>query len=274
MGFKEGAARHVAIIGFGEVGACFARGLLDSGVARIIVYSADTVDAKNRLSDFDDRGAKILLASKIEDAVRSARIVFVAVPCTATLSVAQKLASVIGEGTLVADLCTASPDTKRSCAHAVEAAGCRYLDVALMETVSRAGIRTPALASGNSVWEDIGSLRALGMEVDVFEGGPGAAMTVKLCRSVFMKGVAALAIETSRIARIRGVEDEVFKTLGESFDGVDTVAYLKHLMNAADAHAARQAAEAAEALEMEHASGFEGLMTEATVSVLSGLLYA
>ena len=75
---------------------------------------------------------------------------------------------------------------------------CRFADVALIGTVPATGLATPALASGAAPQRFAELFRPLGMPVDVVGEHPGDAAGLKLLRSVFMKGVAAAAIEASR----------------------------------------------------------------------------
>ena len=69
------------------------------------------------------------------------------------------------------------------------------------------GLRTPALASGPGASAFAAALGPLGMPVEVVSEAPGDAATLKLLRSVFMKGLAAAAIESHRAADAAGHAD-------------------------------------------------------------------
>ena len=60
------------------------------------------------------------------------------------------------------------------------------------------GLATPALASGAGAERFAELFGPLGMPVEVVGATPGDAAGLKLLRSVFMKGIAAAAIEASR----------------------------------------------------------------------------
>ena len=71
-----------------------------------------------------------------------------------------------------------------------------FVDVALVGVVPSHRARDPALASGAAAERFAELFRPLGMPVEVVGPEPGDAAAIKLLRSVFMKGLAAAAIET------------------------------------------------------------------------------
>ena len=81
-------------------------------------------------------------------------------------------------------------------AHVVGGVGVLFADVALMSPVPGRGLRTPTLVSGPGAVSFSERFSALGMPVDVVGAEPGMAATRKLLRSVFMKGLAAAALES------------------------------------------------------------------------------
>ena len=122
------------------------------------------------------------------------------------LGAAAGVAGELGGDTLYADLNTASPQLKRELAAALPV---RFADVALVGMVPASGLATPALASGAGAERFAELFRPLGMPVEVVGPHPGDAAGLKLLRSVFMKGMAAAAIESLEAARAAGVEDRV-----------------------------------------------------------------
>ena len=112
----------------------------------------------------------------------------------------------------------------------------QFADVALIGVVPSLGLATPALASGAGAERFAELFRPLGMPVEVVGPRPGDAAGLKLLRSVFMKGIAAAAIESLEAARAAGVEDRVHAdiaaVLGEPL--------LERLLSGSRAHAARR----------------------------------
>ncbi len=155
-----------------------------------------------------------------------------AVAVEAALSVSDALAA----GTLYADLNTASPGLKRELAAALTV---QFADVALIGIVPRTGLATPALASGAGAERFAELFGPLGMPVEVVGQRPGDAAGLKLLRSVFMKGIAAAAIEALEAARAAGAEGRVRADIA----GVLGEPLLERLLSGSRDHATRRADE-------------------------------
>ena len=93
----------------------------------------------------------------------------------------------------------------------VEAAGGRYVDVAVMAPVHPRLHRTPLLISGPHVEAAAPALAALGMSASIHEGPVGAASSVKMIRSIMMKGLEALVCECVLAGRKAGVIETVLE---------------------------------------------------------------
>ncbi|MFD0703240.1 hypothetical protein DMP06_09305 [Slackia equolifaciens] len=262
----------IGFVGFGEVGSTFAADLASRQITGIdlVAYSPDyesTVGACKRIG-----GGKVSAAKSLSSAISSAVVVFVAVPCNASKAVFSDLSTFCGHGQMFVDCSSSLPEVKASNASVIESHGGVYMDAAIMETVSRHGIETPVLASGRGVSGVAKVLSELGMQVRIVGGEPGEAAAIKLCRSVFMKGLAALAIEARETSEKYGVQEAVFRSIEQSLGGADIQEYLEQLAVAAVRHARRQLAEVGECLEMERSVGVAGHMAQATMKLYSDLV--
>jgi 3-hydroxyisobutyrate dehydrogenase-like beta-hydroxyacid dehydrogenase len=210
----------VAVLGLGEAGGRIAADLVAAGAD---VNGWDPVA----------RPAGVELAADAPAAVRDADVVLSVNAAAVALEVAEGVARALDGRTLYADLNTSSPGLKRRLAGAVP---CPFADVALVGTVPATGLGTPALASGPGAERFADLLGPLGMPVDVVGPVPGEAAGLKLLRSVFMKGVAAAALESLEAARAAGAEERVradmAAVLGEPL--------LERLLTGSQAHAARR----------------------------------
>jgi 3-hydroxyisobutyrate dehydrogenase-like beta-hydroxyacid dehydrogenase len=112
----------------------------------------------------------------------------------------------LGSDTLWADLNTASPGLKQALAERVSG-GVDVVDVALMSPVPGKGLRTPMLVSGEAADRYAEILAGLGADVAVQPGPVGTAISRKLLRSVFYKGLAAAVVEALRGAEAAGCAD-------------------------------------------------------------------
>lgn len=210
----------VAVLGLGEAGARIATDLIAAGC---VVQGWDPVR----------QPAGIDNASSALDAVRGADVVLSVNAAAVALDVATGVAEELGGDTLYADLNTASPQLKRELAEALPV---RFADVALTGVVPASGLATPALASGEGAESFAELFRPLGMPVEVVGPRPGDAAGLKLLRSVFMKGMAAAALESLEAAKAAGVEDrahaDIAAVIGEPL--------LERLLAGSHAHAARR----------------------------------
>ena len=135
---------------------------------------------------------------------------------------------------LYADLNTSAPQLKRELAAALPV---QFADVALIGIVPGTGLRDPGArlrrrapsASPSSSGRSACPSRWSGQR-------PGDAAGLKLLRSVFMKGIAAAAIESLEAARAAGVEDRVRADIA----GVLGEPLLERLLSGSRAHAARR----------------------------------
>ena len=210
----------IAVLGLGEAGGRIAADLAAAGAD---VLGWDPVA----------RPAGLAAAADARTAVRDADVVLSVNAAVVALEVAEGVVDALDDGTLYADLNTSSPGLKRELAGTVP---CLFADVALVGTVPATGLETPALASGSGARRFAELLGPLGMPVEVVGPEPGDAAGLKLLRSVFMKGVAAAAIESLAAARAAGAEERVrvdmTAVLGEPL--------LARLLAGSQAHAARR----------------------------------
>jgi 3-hydroxyisobutyrate dehydrogenase-like beta-hydroxyacid dehydrogenase len=211
---------EVAVLGLGEAGGRIAADLAAAGCA---VRGWDPVA----------RPAGIDTTPDASSAVRGAEIVLSINAAAVALEVAGGVAGSLADDAVYADCNTSSPALKRALATSVPAC---FADVALVGTVPTLGLRTPALVSGSGAERFAELFRPLGMPVDVVGSAAGDAAGLKLLRSVFMKGLAAAAIESVEAARAAGAEEwvraDIASVIGEPL--------LERLLTGSRAHAARR----------------------------------
>jgi 3-hydroxyisobutyrate dehydrogenase-like beta-hydroxyacid dehydrogenase len=89
------------------------------------------------------------------------------------------------------------------------------------------------------------------------------ASAIKMCRSVMIKGLEALVIESYTTARAYGVEDHVLPTLQETFPSIDWAQQGAYFFSRVVQHGQRRAEEMRESANTVREAGFEPLMTAA-----------
>jgi 3-hydroxyisobutyrate dehydrogenase-like beta-hydroxyacid dehydrogenase len=170
----------------------------------------------------------------------------------------------LASGAVYADLNTAAPALKRELATLVENSGARFADVALLGPVPTRGLGTAVLASGSGAQAFADLVGPLGMPVTVVSDQAGDAAAMKLVRSVFMKGLAASAVESMRAAEAAGyadwLADEIADVIGRPL--------LERLLEGSERHAARRVDEMEAAVELLRELGVEPRIATASVALL------
>ena len=126
---------RVAILGLGEAGSVYAREFLAAGCE---VYGYD------RREVVAPQG--VHLAATAAEAATGASVVLSLTTAAGAEEAAGAVAGVLGRGTVYADLNAGSPECKRAVAALLD--GALMADVGVLAPVARAGLATPALASG------------------------------------------------------------------------------------------------------------------------------
>jgi 3-hydroxyisobutyrate dehydrogenase-like beta-hydroxyacid dehydrogenase len=229
---------RVAVLGLGEAGSAIGADLAAAGVE---VLAWDPV--------VDEPPDAVQWAGSAAAAVANATVVLSVNAAAVALEVARELAPALSPGQLYADLNTAAPSLKVQLAHELRLTGALFVDVALMAPVPGTGLRTPGLASGPGAARFVELFGRLGMPVEVVGEEPGHAAARKLLRSVFMKGIAAAAIESLAAARAEGCEEWLQGELAEVLQGADA-ALLERLLTGSRRHASRRRHEMDAAAEM------------------------
>jgi 3-hydroxyisobutyrate dehydrogenase len=234
----------VAVLGLGEAGSRYAADLLAEGIA-VAGYDPACPAPPPRLA----RYRALRLATSPDDAVRSAGVVLSLNAADVAERVAHDAAPGMREGSVYADLNTSSPQTKRRTGSALDGTGALFADVAVLAPVPRAGLRTPLAVSGPGRQKLAHFLEPFGVPVE--DAGPdtGAAAGRKLLRSVFMKGLAAVVIESLDIAARAGLEDWTRRQIVSELTSADE-ALVTRLIEGTYAHAGRRLE------EMRAADGF------------------
>jgi 3-hydroxyisobutyrate dehydrogenase-like beta-hydroxyacid dehydrogenase len=252
----------IAFIGFGEAAAAFA-----AGSPGVRAYDLKTDAAETRAAKLADytRHDVIGVASAAE-AVRDADTVLSLVTADQALPAARHAAGLLHAGALWLDMNSVAPDTKRAAARAIEAAGGRYVDVAVLAPVHPQGLAVPLLVSGPHAEAGAAQLRAIGFtNVRIIVGGVGKASAIKMIRSVMIKGLEALTAEWILAAEAAGIRDEAVAALNASWPGTDWAAKADYNLERMMVHGLRRAAEMEEVLKTLDALGTGSAMTRGTV---------
>ena len=103
------------------------------------------------------------------------------------------------------------------------------------------------------------------MSVRVIEGPVGAASSIKMIRSIMVKGLEALSAECVLAAVAAGVEDEVLGSLLKSHPGTDWPRAAAYNFERSIAHGERRAAEMEEVAKTLADLGLFSDVTQGTI---------
>lgn len=251
---------RVALIGFGEVGQILAADLAEAGVADIAVYDllfADPDSAPSRaLSRLPVRAGVHAV-----NAVRGAELVISAVTAASDLDAARAAAGGLESGAFYLDLNSASPVMKQQAAAIVDDAGGRYVEAAVMTPFPPKRIASPMLLGGPHAAAFLERAETMGFDAELFSNTVGRASATKMCRSVMIKGIEALLIESMVTARAHGVEKEVLASLSDLLPVGDWEKLAQYMISRALEHGTRRAEEMRESARTVAEAGLDPLMT-------------
>lgn len=261
---------RIGIIGFGEVGSSFARGLITAGAGDIVAYDAPPGPTERRLAL--RRADELGLALAFDPAALADReILFSSVTQDAADSAAATVAPHVAADAIYADVNSLSPEMKAAVGGRLDAVPGRFVDVAIMGAPAFDLHRVPLLAAGRRAGELAARLAPFGTGIRVVGPEPGRAAAVKILRSILTKGLETLLVEALTAARRHGVEAEVLDSFLEIFDRRPALEFVDFLVRSDTVHSGRRALEAAQSADTVAAVGLEPAMSRAVAARLSQL---
>ncbi|HZY15873.1 MAG TPA: NAD(P)-binding domain-containing protein, partial [Ramlibacter sp.] len=186
--------QRLGIVGYGEVGKTFALGL-QAQVAQVAAWDLKFADAAAAQQDHA-RQHGVRACGSLQQVCEASELVISCVTASSTLAVAEEAARFLRPGSIFLDLNSASPGTKQRAAAAIDARGGHYVEAGVMTSVPPYGIRVPMLLGGARAGELAVLLAQWGMDARVVSDRLGTASAIKMCRSVMIKGLEALVIES------------------------------------------------------------------------------
>ncbi len=256
----------VALVGFGEAGQSLATAAKwqDQATAFDKKTLGDRFVAGAKLADYAAAGIIDSLTS--DEAVSSSLVILSLVTADQALSAAEEAARSIRDGAFYLDGNSVAPQTKAAAAQMIERAGAHYVDMAIMAPVVASGLSVPILVSGALALQAQAALRNLGFDrVDVAGNEVGRASSIKMIRSVIVKGIEALTAECVTAAERAGVLAEVLASLDASSAPATWAERADYNLDRMMVHGLRRAAEMEEVVKTLDALGTGAAMTRGTV---------
>ena len=253
---------RIGIIGYGEAGRAFGAGLAGAG-ATVATYDilAPTPDGAGIRANAAADGVAVYATAA--QAIDGAGIVLSLVPADAARTVAIEAAGHLQAEQLFMDMNSVSPREKETGAAIVEAAGARYVEATIMAPVVENGVASEVLLAGPAAAQAQEILVPYGMVLAVVGDRFGAAAAVKLCRSVIVKGIEAIVVESMLAARQYGADGAVLASLQKSDPEIDWAARADYVFERVLRHGRRRAAEMRFAGEAVSDAGYPPRLSDA-----------
>jgi 3-hydroxyisobutyrate dehydrogenase-like beta-hydroxyacid dehydrogenase len=235
----------IAVIGLGEAGGLIARGLKEQG-ANVIGFDAAKI-----------RNSPVPVAESIEEAVLGAKIIISLNSSSASIKVAQQVASILEAGAIYCDLNTGTPSLKRRLSEIMPAGS--FVDVAVMKPVPGLNEKVPLSVAGLGAKSLMKLLEGYDLDLTFVSEVAGDAAARKLLRSILAKGMAAVAIDYLWAAKEMGLEDWALEEIFTEFDNSSAQTVQRYL-NGTAKHAKRRQVEMGDVVEMLAEAGYESPM--------------
>ena len=265
----------IALLGFGEAGSNIARGLAAEGGWRgeskpgdnaprrvIAIDPALDKDARGTALGKEARRLDVAISDRYTEALSEADLVICAVQGEHALDAAKSAAPLLKPGAHYLDLCTVTGKMSDEDRAAIESGRGRYVDVAVMGGFFKSGIKAPMLIAGTDAEPVVAWMNANGFVTTYLGPKPGSASSVKMLRSVIMKGIEALAVESFVAAERQGILKEVMGCMGD-VDAVTFSAQLAMLAQTHIVHAERRWEEMGLVAQTLRETGVDPVMTTA-----------
>jgi 3-hydroxyisobutyrate dehydrogenase-like beta-hydroxyacid dehydrogenase len=256
---------QIALVGFGEVGGIFGRDLAAAGLAVSVYDILLRAEPSRSLMLAKAKSANVLACETLTEAVRAAELVISAVTASSALEVAQSAAPLLRDGQIYLDINSVSPETKREIARAFDESPAIFIEAAVMAPVSPQRLKVPMLIGGANAAAVAPRLQAIGLIVKPVSDRVGVASAIKMCRSIIIKGLEAITVESMLTARRYGAEEHVLASLAATYPSMGWDGPLPdYLISRVAEHGKRRAAEMREAAQAVADAGLEPLTALAT----------
>jgi len=257
--------RQIALIGFGEVGGIFGSDFAAAGL-RVSIFDILLNGEPARSETLAKaKSAKVRACDTLQEALQSADLIISAVTASSAGAVAGNAAPFLRAGQIYLDINSVSPDTKLEIARTLSESPAAFVEAAVMAAVSPQRLKVPMLLGGAHAATAAERLQAIGMNVKPISDRIGVASAIKMCRSIIIKGLEAITVESMFTARRYGAEKQVLESLAATYPDMGWNGALPdYLISRVAEHGKRRAAEMREAAQAVADAGLEPLTALAT----------
>lgn len=253
----------ICFIGFGEAAEALCAGF--SAIKRIawdikLDDPNESAPCKKRIED-----SGVIAASSLSEAVCESDWILSLVTADQASIACHQASHYLKSGSSYFEMNSCSPGTKKANAEAVSNANAIPFDVAIMSPVNPSRLQTPLLLSGHNSDQASDIWSSFGYQAKAFSEDIGGASSVKMTRSIMIKGLEALSAECLLTAKKLGIEQHILDSLNKSFAGFDWHEKGGYNLERMMQHGIRRAAEMREVVNTINEAGIPSNMTQSTV---------
>lgn len=231
----------IGFLGFGEAGSAIAGGLKDAGATALTAYDIASNTDPRIPRRAEETGVR--LVETPAELAASGETIISAVVCSEAEKAAESIRAHLRVDHLYVDINSVAPEVKKRIGSTFSGGSIPYVDVAVMTNISRDLSTIPMLLAGP--WTEVFDTRFAFAPLDarVVSTEVGEAARIKMYRSLFVKGLEAIALEGMLAAYKAGAHDEVLASLENTFGKYGFPELIQHLIERHAVHGRRRADE-------------------------------
>ena len=255
----------IAFIGLGEAASTIISGWGNLRNNQIKAFDIK-LQSDHTKEEIIARASKLNIQIKfsLKELIRDADLIFSTVTADQALAVAKKVSMHLKKGSFFFDLNSCAPSSKQEACENIQIFDGRYVDVAVMAPVSAKKHLVPLMISGDKAFQARAILEKLPMDVKIIEGPVGRASSIKMVRSIMVKGLEALTAECALAAVEADVLDEVFNSLSAEHPHFDIIKHSIYNFERSLSHGKRRSEELKEVSKMLEDLRLANHMSKAT----------
>ncbi len=207
----------IGFIGFGEAAFNIAKGLKKEGIAHIIAYDKYIdIEPYSKLIKTRASEAGVSLKNTLNQLTDDANIIFCAVSANMVIPIAREVQPFLKSNHIYVDINASSPGSKKQASEIISDSKALFVDAAVMASIPVFGHKVPILLSGPGAEQFMEIMKKYNMDLSYYGDKVGTASAIKMFRSIFMKGIAVLLLETVVASHKYGVEEDVWSSILET----------------------------------------------------------
>lgn len=266
------ASTRLGLLGFGEAAVRLARDFSQNGFNDIVAYSRSGAKAQPGDPVYQRaEAAGVKLVKSVGTLAKKSDIILVLTPGKSALPALKKILKYLRPDHLYVDASSNSAHNMEQAAALIGNAA-KFVDSSIMGPVDIMGLKVPFVASGPHAAEFRDRMTPHGMVITVVGNNPGDASAMKLIRSVLMKGLAMLLLETMEAAHRRNILDAVIEDSSVTFNDIPFQKIIRRYIGGTAVHCERRIHEMKECLELLQDMGSTDRATKSTIAMLRDMV--